>query len=308
MSRVTNRCAHYHAALESLPPSGSGLLHRRLLGVANLARNAGLEPELAEDGLAAHVHGPRRVSPREIQDAVAKAYRMPRARVRVSTPPTIDGDRLLGAILERGDGHEDADLAELSTVRIDWPVERDGVEVLNHLYFPDDKLFLGSRYAAGDEHTAEVGEWLRRLERGDSVPEHIIPNPLTGLPGKAKDQRTSYRADACVSAFRFAVVEFDNMPRARQIEFWAGVMLPVVALIDSGGKSIHAWVRIDAAGATEWERRVEDKLFGLLGALGADRACRNEARLSRMPGHLRRDTGRQQRLLYLNPDGGPLIP
>ena len=120
-----------------------------------------------------------------------------------------------------------------------------------------------------------------------AIPEHIIPNPLTGEQGQTKDGKPSYRADSCVARFRFAMVEFDTMPRGEQIQFWAGVKLPVVALIDSGGKSIHGWIRIDAANADEWTQRVEGKLFDTLAAVGADGTCKNEARLSRMPGHLR---------------------
>jgi hypothetical protein len=36
--------------------------------------------------------------------------------------------------------------------------------------------------------------------------------------------------------------------------------------------------------------------------LGCDPACRNESRLSRLPGHFRREKNAWQRLLYLNPD------
>jgi RecA-family ATPase len=98
------------------------------------------------------------------------------------------------------------------------------------------------------------------------------------------------------------------MPLEQQIQFWAGAPVPVVALIDSGGKSIHGWVRIDAANADEWVRRVENRLFALLTAVGADGACKNEARLSRMPGGIRAETGRCQHLLYLSPAGGPVLP
>jgi hypothetical protein len=82
----------------------------------------------------------------------------------------------------------------------------------------------------------------------------------------------------------------------------------VVALLDSGGKSIHGWIRIDAENAGQWEERVEVKLFDILTAVGADKACKNESRLSRMPGHFRSEKGRWQRLIYLNPVGGPVIP
>ena len=83
--------------------------------------------------------------------------------------------------------------------------------------------------------------------------------------------------------------------------------MPVVALIDSGGKSIHGWIRIDAANADEWTRRVEGKLFSRLVAVSVDGSCKNEARLSRMPGHFRAEKSRWQRVLYFNPTGGAVI-
>ena len=98
------------------------------------------------------------------------------------------------------------------------------------------------------------------------------------------------------------------MPLEQQICFWAGVPLPVAAVIHSGGKSLHGWVRIDAENSEEWEREVEGKLFDILQPLGADGACRNEARLSRMPGHFRVEKRERQRLLYLAPQGRAVQP
>lgn len=111
----------------------------------------------------------------------------------------------------------------------------------------------------------------------------------------------------CVTKFRFAVIEHDTLPREQQIAFWAGVSLPVVALIDSAGKSVHGWVRIDATKAEEWTQTVEDELFAYLEPLGIDGSCKNESRLSRMPGHFRREKSRWQRCLYLNPEGGQVL-
>jgi hypothetical protein len=100
-------------------------------------------------------------------------------------------------------------------------------------------------------------------------------------------------------------VEFDALPREDQLAFWWAVRLPVVVLVDSGGKSVHGWVRVrDVACAAEWGRSIEQHLFrDLLQPLGVDPACKNESRLSRLPGHHRKETGRWQRLLYLAPEG-----
>ena len=295
----------YHYALEHLPPSGGGGCHTALLGVANLGRAAELSREQIAADLAAHVHGTRPVTHREIQDAIKKAFDTETPR-RLTPRVVVDGEKLKTMILERGIEFTENSLLEASPVPIDWTVDRDGIEVLRRLYAPEERLFLGTKYDGGPQYVQPVSEWIRRMSRG-FMPPHIVPNPLTGKQGATKDGKPSYRADACVEKFRFAVLEFDSMPREQQIWFWAGVKLPVAALIDSGGKSIHAWVRIDAQSAAEWTERVEEKLFDVLGAVGIDSSCKNEARLSRTPGHLR-DGNRPQRVLYLAPEGRPVQP
>jgi len=56
--------------------------------------------------------------------------------------------------------------------------------------------------------------------------------------------------------------------------------------------------------AADWSRVVKRHLFAeLLEPLGVDRACKNASRLSRLPGHYRKEKGAWQRVLYLAPDG-----
>jgi hypothetical protein len=305
-----NRIERYHDALRNIPPSGGGGCHTALLRIANLGRLAGIGRDQVAQDLATNVHGIRRVLRGEIEAAVSKSINSP-FTAHISSarpPPLVDGHKLLNAIVERGAAFKEVDLWEASRIRIDWRPEDDAIEILRRLYHPEDRLFAGARYEADSDHVLPVSEWISRIERGIAVPEHFIPNVLSGQQGQTKNGKRSYRADSCVAGFRFAVVEFDAMPRIQQITFWAGAPLPVVALIDSGGKSIHGWIRIDAANADEWAQRVENTLFTLLTAVGADGACKNEARLSRMPGHFRAERGHWQRLLYLDPAGGPVLP
>lgn len=299
----------YSYELQHIPPSGGGGCHTALLRIANFGRLAGVRRDQITQNLAAYVHGTRKITGAEIAAAVNKAFNSQAIHTQhVNMRRTIDAAKLLKGIMERGAAFTESDLWEASRVRIDWPPERDGIEVLRRLYPPQERLFIGARHDAGPGRVLPVSEWIARFERGIAIPEYVIPNPLTGEPGQTKDGKVSYRADNCVERFRFAVVEFDDMLREKQIQFWAGVKLPVVALLDSGGKSIHGWIRIDATNADEWTRRVENELFEILTAMGADAACKNEARLSRMTGHYRIEKGNWQRLLYLDPVGGPVIP
>lgn len=318
----------YSEALRALPPSGGGGCHAALLGVANIGARSGLSPDAVASDLRATVHGTRTVSDGEICDAVRKAFAenspsilrqwkpIPRAR------PAFDAGRMLRGILAKGDGAGEADLWEAGPVRLDWEPERDALEILRRLYSPTDSLFIGGRTDSGRKHVRPVADWLAQFEAGVSVPEHLAPNPMTGEAGLTKTGEQSFRADSCVRQFRFTVLEFDatpeplrepgqpaeDWPRDAQAQFWAGALAfhwPIAALIDSGSRSIHAWLAVNATDANAWTREVEGELFARwLVPLGVDAACRNESRLSRMPGHLRAEKSRWQRILYLNPDAG----
>jgi hypothetical protein len=133
---------------------------------------------------------------------------------------------------------------------------------------------------------------------------------LTGKkhPTKSGD-KLSARCDAAVSEFRFVVCEMDTIPRPDQVTLWVAIieagLLPVAALVDSAGKSIHAWVRVNLSDVENWDRTVRGELYGpagILTGLGFDRACANPARLSRLPGHHRAEKDALQKLLYLNPE------
>ena len=303
----------FSAALSTLPAPGGNGYHPRLLGVANIGIRSGLPPDEVAAAIRTHTPpGTRRVPDREIADAVGKAISgradtpgprgVPRWRAPRPAARPFDAADFLAVRVADGDGFGEADILEASPIRIETPPEEDAALLLVALYEPTDVLYLGERY---DSAVKTVAEWLAAFRAGRPLPPHIIPNPLNGQFGLTKDGRPSYRADACVSRFRFAVAEFDGMSRDDQLRFWWAVNLPVCALIDSGGKSLHAWIRIDGVKTAEqWTEFVEVRLFGrYLIPLGCDASCRNEARLFRLPGYLRTEKGRWQRLLYLAPEG-----
>ena len=90
------------------------------------------------------------------------------------------------------------------------------------------------------------------------------------------------------------------------------IPLPISAIYTSGGRSIHALVRVDAASKPQWDA-LRDRISPLVTKLGADPAAMTAVRLTRLPGALRfgktaRDgtfeafeRPQQQKLLYLNP-------
>ncbi|MCK5680566.1 hypothetical protein KAI46_07130 [bacterium] len=302
----------YEYAVTNLPASGGDGCNLALLGAANHGVYAGIDPQQIHDDLRNHVHGSRHVSDQEISRAIKKAqhdkgdnvvhYNFEEKKIR----PVFNSEAARNKIMALGAGVEEADIWEASPVRIDWGHKEDPINLLSHLYQDDDLIFMGERYSSGKlgKTIMTATEWQQYFRSGGKTLPHIIPNPLTGEKGLTRDGKPTLRGDSCIKSFRYAVVEFDNISREEQFAFWWGVNLPVAALIDSGNKSIHGWVKIDGIDDTEtWTEQVEQELFkNLLVPLGVDGACKNEARLSRLPGH-QRNNGRRQRLLYLAPEG-----
>lgn len=122
----------------------------------------------------------------------------------------------------------------------------------------------------------EAGAWIRF-------------NPLDGNGCKNEN----------VADYRYALVESDSMEIGRQNAIIRELELPVACLVYSGGKSLHAIVRVDAADYSEYRKRV-DYLYHVCqkNGLKTDNQNRNPSRLSRMPGVIRK--GRKQFLVDTN--------
>ena len=66
-----------------------------------------------------------------------------------------------------------------------------------------------------------------------------------------------------VTDYRYALVESDTMELEKQYAMIKELELPVACLVYSGGKSVHAIVRIEAANYDEYRKRV-DYLYDVL--------------------------------------------
>ena len=93
-----------------------------------------------------------------------------------------------------------------------------------------------------------------------------------------------------MTEYRYALVESDNLDIEKQNSIIRELELPVAVLMFSGGKSVHAIVRIDAADYKEYQKRVE-YLYKICekNGLKVDTQNKNPSRLSRLPGCMRGD-------------------
>jgi len=101
-----------------------------------------------------------------------------------------------------------------------------------------------------------------------------------------------------VTAWRYMVLESDSATEPLWLNMLAQLPLPISAIYDSGGRSIHALIRVDASTKTEWDA-IKRTFVGLLTKLGGDAGALSAVRLTRLPGCLRGK--RKQALIYLNP-------
>lgn len=126
------------------------------------------------------------------------------------------------------------------------------------------------------DYNPNAGAWIRF-------------NPLDGKGCKNEN----------VTEYRYALVESDAMEIERQNAIIRELELPVACLVYSGGKSLHAIVKIEAANYDEYRKRV-DYLYNICQKNGmkVDTQNRNPSRLSRMPGIMR--NGKKQFLVDTN--------
>lgn len=105
-------------------------------------------------------------------------------------------------------------------------------------------------------------------------------------------------SDSDVAAFRNALVESDDMPLKDQERMLFELGLPISCITTSGGKSLHAIVRVDADGPQHFRDRVEYMHAECERAgMSIDKANKNPSRLTRLAGVERGD--RRQDLMHL---------
>lgn len=141
--------------------------------------------------------------------------------------------------------------------------------------------------AALEQHPDDIGAALGELNTAAGA--WIQFNPVDGKGAKAEN----------VTRFKYALVESDDLPIDEQYNKYRELNLPIACLVHSGGKSLHAIVRVDAENPEEYAENVQ-YLYTCCQEHGLtiDRQNSNPNRLSRLPG-VQRGEGRQ-RLLATN--------
>lgn len=190
-----------------------------------------------------------------------------------------------------------------------WDPVKDLTTYLETLFDSDDNVgFVTETWEKEGKFFPTKGTWARTAGQliselatckgdlgrviGDYKPEAgawIRFNPLDGKGVKNEN----------VTGYRYALVESDTLAVGKQLALIKELELPVAALVYSGGKSVHAIVKIEADTYDEYRKRV-NYLYDVCkkNGLSIDQQNRNPSRLSRMPGVIR--NGHKQFLIDTN--------
>lgn len=153
-------------------------------------------------------------------------------------------------------------------------------EVLQGLFRPGELVCAG---ASSDRPKVRAVEaWLEEAEQL----QFVVVNPMRASFGKNKQGEISVRCQSNVRFRRHVVAEFDDLDqtKAMQAQLLTALsrLAPLVLVVDSGGKSLHGWFRVEELGA-----RDQVRFFAACCALGADRTRWDICGWLRMPGGLR---------------------
>ena len=163
-------------------------------------------------------------------------------------------------------------------------------KLLLQKFQPDDVVWIGDKFDSGRfehaSHFKTTKEWLK---------QPVAPAPFI-CPVAFKNTSCA-RSNENIVARRFLVVESDTLSRDEvgAVFNWmhTGCDLKLVAIIDTGGKSLHGWF--------EFEEDLLPDLKTVLPAFQCDPKLFTASQPVRLPGALRDGVaGKYQKLVYLN--------
>ncbi len=265
--------------------------------------------------------------PRSSQDETAEE---PVAEERPNVP-VYDEGKLREYVAGIGEVTREG-LRAMSPVRVEGVTGADFIEAL---YGTGERVLVFTEFRSQGNFLYEVGRGGYRLgqQKGVKAVSSALPvtgkcgvwflsNPVTGLWDTMDSGKLGRRHWKCVTSFRYAVLESDEAPEELWLKALVRLPVPIVAIYSSGGKSLHALVRVEAGDKLTWDlimrgknartRTREPGLLDLVCPLGADANALTAVRLTRLPGCVREGTetregyqryatGRLQELVWMEP-------
>ena len=199
-------------------------------------------------------------------------------------------------------------------IEANLPSSEQAAQQLESLFAADDlivfitkfrKIDNGKWAPTGKPETKPACNIIRDLHGASSL-DDVFPNynKEAGILFYLNPMKIDGRKNTDVTAFRNALIEYDDIAKDEQIDRMLNSGLPIQSITDSGNKSIHSIVRVDANNASEYSDYVTELYSYLESKYGSscDQANKNPARLTRLAGAERK--GNTQSLLYTEVNSG----
>ena len=173
------------------------------------------------------------------------------------------------------------------------------------LFRPDEGIAIGVGSRKPDGQLDIDGGVVRTWEKW-----HKCKRPLSdwnnghGLFYRVNPMKHGGKSDKDVTDFRYGLLECDlnangqPIPKEVQFAFYRKFNLPIIALIDSGDKSLHAIVHVDAADRAQFDERL-NVILSLFPVNSVDPSNKNPSTYTRLPGFAR-ENGRRNRRYWLS--------
>lgn len=242
-------------------------------------------------------------------EKVRSEYRKPPAK------PQFDATRLRDFA---GQWAQEVDLLWLANRSAVDPALLGAADFLEMLYGSRDKILVFSKTnSKGVPYTQGEAIWPdEELPTSGRCGVWFLAQPVSGIyEPNPRTGKTSRRSEESVMRWPFLVLESDDAPLRPWLGALAKLPLRIAAMYTSGGRSVHALVRVDATTKGHWDDLVKRQMQPGLRFLvmnGADPGVFSAVRLTRLPGAMREGKMKDERyvrfphpepqkLLYVNP-------
>ena len=198
--------------------------------------------------------------------------------------------------------HHDDTIQDIPQVRNDYNPLKDITDYLSAVFEPEDKVCIVTTASLDDDgkwkpYGGTMSRTCQQLLDSLTDPAHrdtaIVDtigttNPESGVWVCFNPIDGTARKNSNITNHRYALVESDTQDIETQYALLQDLKLPIRMLVHSGGKSLHAIVRIDAVDKKQYQERV-DYLYTVCRRHGlvVDTQDKNPSRLSRLPGFQR---------------------
>lgn len=174
-------------------------------------------------------------------------------------------------------------------------------DLFSKIYSENDLVFITDSLQNNSENCIkDILTFKNKKERLSKYTYYSI-NPLNDINLGRKDNN--------VKNFRYILLESDSLDKENQLKMLFDMIehnIPIKMITYTGGKSFHALLKINGIKSVQEYKKYAEKILKIGDKLKVDlfdHACKNPARLSRVPWGSRRDNEYEmttQPLIYLN--------